>query len=168
MTLKEIDKTIYRANLNRVIIAFIASFALLGLSFGQLLILFFSSPEMDNFKYNLTGVLFALVLCGGVLSKLKNSQYFNEIYYVWQLKQCQNRIYRKLKKIKQARDNNDEAAFQLLNFYYRSLKQVYLLDDNTITLNTIGSEIVALEDKAAALNISLNEPTFNSEALKQY
>ena len=94
MTLKEINKAVYRKNLNRIIIGFIASFALLGIGFGQLFILLFSLPEADNFKYNLTGVLLALTLCGAVLNGVKNHRYFNEIYYVWQLKQCQNRIYR--------------------------------------------------------------------------
>lgn len=166
MTLKEIDKATYRKNLNRIIIGFIASFAILGVGFGQLLIIVFSSPEADNFKYNLAGVLLALTLCGAILNGFKNHVYFNEIYYVWQLKQCQNRIYRKLKKVKQARDNSEVAAFELLYFYYTSLQQVYQLDDNTITLNTINTELEALKEKASTVNITLTEPTFNEESLK--
>lgn len=166
MTLKDINKAVYRKNLNRVIIGFVASFALLGVGFGQLLILFFSLPEADNFKYNLTGVLLALALCGVVLNSVKNNRFFNEIYYVWQLKQCQNRIYRSLKKVKQARDNNETDAFELLYFYYKSLIQVYTLDDNTITLTEINKELATLQEKAVTLNIELGEPKFDDNMLK--
>mgnify|MGYP000468796162 FL=1 len=57
------------------------------------------------------------------------------------IKQCQNQIYRKLKSIKKAASENDTAAIAILVFYYRSLKQVYELDDNTLTINNIISEL---------------------------
>ncbi|WP_448250463.1 DUF3087 family protein [Thalassotalea agariperforans] len=141
MQLQEIDKNRYRKHLNRIIVGFIASFTLLALVFGQALIFVFSTPEGDNFRFNLAGVLLALIVCGAILNKIKNSNLFVEVYYVWQLKQCQNQIYRKLKSIKKAASENDTAAIAILVFYYRSLKQVYELDDNTLTINNIISEL---------------------------
>ena len=168
MTLKEINKTRYRKHLNYVIVAFIASLTILALLFGYLFISIFSTPEGDNFQYNLAGVISALLICGGILHKLKDSAFFTEIYYVWQLKQQQNLIYRKMKKIKQAANDNDLQAINILYFYYQSLKQVYTLDDNTLTLDKVNLAINTLEATANNLSLDLTLFNYKRELLSHY
>lgn len=168
MELKDIDKPRYRKHLNRVIVGFIASLTILALLFGYVLIAVFSSPGEDNFKLNLAGALMGLVICGGVLSKLKSSAYFYEIYYVWQLKQLQNQIYRKLKKIKLATETNNMKAVGILYFYYTSLRQVYLLDDNTLTMSKVNGDLQVLQGKAEAEGVDLDSLIFDKQDLKAF
>ena len=50
-----------------------------------------------------------------------------------------------MKKIKKASLDADENALTVLTFYYTSLKQLYILDDNTITMSTLESDISNLD-----------------------
>jgi len=90
MQLVNIDKTRYRKHLNIVIVGFIVTLLILALTFGQLLILSFGQENVNNFRYNLLGVVLSLLACMAALHSLKNSAFFKEIYYVWQMKQIQN------------------------------------------------------------------------------
>ena len=91
MTLIDINKQVYRKHLNIIIIGFIIVFMLLALIFGQGLIAIFadgqaSTAQQSNFRYNLVGVVFALIACMVILSQLREQPFFKEVYYVWQLK----------------------------------------------------------------------------------
>ncbi|WDE01414.1 DUF3087 family protein [Thalassomonas actiniarum] len=126
-------------------------------------------PESTgNFRYNLLGVILALLACAAVLHQLKGSRYFSEIYYVWQLKQLQNLIYRRLNKIKQAAGKGNVDALVILGFYYAGLKQVYLLDDNTLTLGKVEQDITALEKLAADNGVSLSPEQFSADLIKKF
>ena len=65
MKLIEIDKALYRKRLNIVIVAFIATLTVVALLFGAVLIELFAtpitSPEVSNFRFNLLGVILALI-----------------------------------------------------------------------------------------------------------
>lgn len=82
-----------------------------------------------------------------------------EVVYVWDLKQQLNRIHRKLRKIEAAVENNDNDAMVILNFMYRGSKQLYELDDNTITMGSLVSKINALDRRVqySGLNLSTND-----------
>ncbi len=147
MQLKQIEKTVYRSRLNKVIIAFIVSFAITALGFGQLLIAVFSSPGADNFWLNFFGVLLALITVFSVINHFKHHPYMREVLYVWQLKQQINVIYRKLKAVKSAAfEQKHVDALIILRFYYQACYQLYTLDDNTITLSSLQKEQNTLED----------------------
>ncbi|TWX57772.1 DUF3087 family protein [Colwellia hornerae] len=187
MTLKDIDKKTYRSKLNQVIIGFIITLAILAIAFGTILIALFAEPlaldsisqaslntamesgqQTSNFRYNFLGVILSLLACAGILQQLKNSHFFNEIYYVWQLKQIQNIIYRRLKKIKKASVDGDEKALIILKFYYASLKQLYLLDDNTLTMSSLEANIVALEQLIAENGKEITTEQFTKVLLSNY
>jgi len=179
MKLIEIEKTIYRKRLNIVILCFIATLALLAVTFGSLLIEIFASElpsfesvtgeQSSNFKYNLLGVILALLVCMGILHQLRHSEYFKEIYYVWRLKQIHNTIYRRLKKIKAAAKNKvDVNALIILNYYYVGLKQLYLLDDNTLVLSSLDKNIEELHSILISKNIEVTTEQFEQEMLASY
>ncbi|MGJ8693496.1 MAG: DUF3087 domain-containing protein [Thalassotalea sp.] len=168
MKLIEIDKASYRHRLNRVIIGFVSIFTVLALAFGALLIAVFSEPDADNFKLNLAGVVIALLVCGGALNSLKNKAYFHEIVYVWRLKQLQNKIFRKLKKIKSAGQDNNPQALAILYFYYQSLQQVYLLDDNTLTISKVKNDLNALERQIESLALDTSQLQFEPRLLAEF
>ena len=195
MKLKSIEKAIYRKRLNIVIVSFIASLLILALAYGQGLIALFAdnlsvvndslpvaeqvsasatavsgeaqAPE-SNFKYNFLGVLFSLLTCALILHKLKHSEFFTEVYYVWQVKQQQNFIYRKLKKIKAAAENDDVNALIVLNFYYESLKQVYLLDDNTLTMSKLNKDITDLSAQIESKQLTISAEQYQQSMLKDF
>jgi hypothetical protein len=187
MKLKDIDKKTYRSRLNQVIVGFIISLAILAIAFGTILISLFTDPlvfdnvkiarvnaaiesggESSNFKYNFLGVILALLACGAILQKLKDKPFFDEIYYIWQLKQIQNTIYRRLTIIKKASHDGDENALIVLNFYYASLKQLYILDDNTITMSTLMSDISKLDILISESGKEIDVDQFTQALLSSY
>ncbi|GAA6173375.1 DUF3087 domain-containing protein [Colwellia sp. KU-HH00111] len=168
MQLTDIDKSRYRKHLNIVIAGFIGTLLVLALIFGQLLIVSFGQEGVSNFRYNLLGVILSLLACAAILHQLKSSLFFAEIYYVWQLKQLQNLIFRKLKKLKLAADNDDKNALIVLLFYYQSLQQVYHLDDNTLTINTVDKNLTDLQETIANKNLTIRVEQFDKKLLSSY
>ena len=173
MKLQEIDKATYRFRLNRIIIAFVVGFALLAIIFGSVLIALFGDVQVgdepvNNFRFNLVGVILGLIVSGAVLNKLKNSAFFNEVFYVWQLKQIHNLIYRKQKKIEAAAKEGDINAFIVLNYYYQTLLQVYKLDDNTLTLSNVHAKQAELDEQMATRNVSISTEQFNKEMISAF
>ncbi|WOT05633.1 DUF3087 family protein [Shewanella youngdeokensis] len=166
MQLMHVDKTTYRKNTNIVIGSFVASLAILALIFGALLIHFFGATTVTddgstgNFHLNFLGVICSLLVCSIVLHSQKQSRLMREVYYVWQLKQVQNRIYRKLANIKRAAEHHDKNAFIILSFYFASLKQVYTLDDNTLTISAVENDLIKLNASIAAQGLSVSIEEF--------
>jgi hypothetical protein len=168
MQLMNIDKARYRKHLNIVIVGFITTLLVLALTFGQLLIISFGQEEVSNFRYNLLGVVLSLLACMAILHTIKTSDFFKEIYYVWQVKQIQNLIYRKLKKIKKAAKDAEQTALIILTFYYQSQQQVYQLDDNTLTIAKVNKDLADLQEIIADNNLTINAEQFEKKLITSY
>jgi len=172
MKLQDIDKKRYRKHLNIVIAVMIVSLMALALGFGQLLIAMLASGEGDNFIFNLSGVVLAGIICLSVVYKVRHHHFMTEVYYVWQLKQGLNKIYRKLRKIEAARDEdtspNSTDAFIILNFYYAASSQLFKLDDNTITMDSLQIEINKLQVLLESKNISVKPEDYNVAMLEGF
>ena len=146
------------------------------LGYGNMLYIALSTIPFAYYSYlraietnnsQIASVILALLICVTVLSQIKDKSYFKEIYYVWKLKQLHNRIYRKFKKIKLAA-KNDINALTILNFYYHSRKQVYLLDDNTLTIPELNKDIKKLDQMIAKQNLIISLSEFKESLLKFY
>ncbi len=168
MQLMNIDKARYRKNLNIVIVGFIATLLALALLFGQLLILSFEQEGVNNFRYNLLGAVLSLLACMAVLHTLKMSNFFKEIYYVWQIKQLQNLIYRKVKKVKKAAKNLEQDALIILTFYYQSQQQVYQLDDNTLTISKVNKDLADLQETITNNNLTISVEQFDKKLITSF
>ncbi|MEY8247851.1 MAG: DUF3087 family protein [Bermanella sp.] len=168
MKLQDIDKKRYRKHLNMVIVALIISLMTLALSFGQLFIALLSSADGDNFIFNLSGVALAGAICLGVLHRLRHHEFMREVFYVWQLKQSLNKIYRKLRKIEAARDDGNVDAFIILNFYYAASSQLFKLDDNTITMDSLQAEINKLAALLESNDVKVSLDDYNSALLAAF
>lgn len=168
MQLMNVDKSRYRKHLNITIIGFITILLVFALVFGQLLIISFAQEGVSNFRYNLLGVILSLLGCMAILHTLKTTDFFKEIYYVWQVKQIQNLIYRKLKKIKVAAKASEQEALIILTFYYQSLQQVYQLDDNTLTITKVNKDLTELQETIANKNLTINAEQFDKKLLTSY
>jgi len=173
MKLIEINKTHYRSTLNKVIVGFVIAFALLSVGFGTILIHFFGEvavgdEPVNNFRFNLLGVILGLIVCTLVMNNIKNKPQMSEVYYVWQLKQLQNQIFRRLTKIKAAAKEDNIDALIVLIYYYKSLEKLYLLDDNTITISTVRKDISNVQSQIEEKNLSINEDDFDKTLIDKF
>lgn len=174
MKIQNINKTTYRKHLNQIIIGFIVVLLCLSLFFGNIFVYLWGvSPEQimngeSNFRFNLLGVILALISCSAILYNIRTSAFFNEVYYVWQMKQIQNLIYRKLRKITSAAKHDNVNALIILQYYYESLIHIYQLDDNTITLNELIKKQQILQQQIEDKQLSISSSQFDKALLNAF
>lgn len=168
MQLKEIDKFRYSRHIKIVFACIVVALVVLTLSTSTLIIHLFSTPEASHFWHNLAGVAIAAVIVVFVLNKLRNHPFMFEVVYVWDLKQMLNRIYRKQRKIEAKVEENDHDAMIIMNFQYRGSKQLYELDDNTITIDNLVFKLKALEERMEIAGLSNSTDFFDPVMLEKY
>lgn len=168
MTLKEIDKMLYRNHLRVVFAGMALALMVISVASSTLFIYLFSSPEVSHFLHNLAGVAIAAIIVFVVLNKFRQHSYMFEVVYVWDLKQQLNRINRKLRKIEVAVESNDNDAMVIMNFMYRGSKQLYELDDNTITMGSLISKINVLDQHMQDSGLSLSTSAYDPAMLNQF
>jgi hypothetical protein len=168
MTLKPIDKALYRKTLSKVMggLAFILIASSIGI--GQLFILMFGDGSGENFKFNLYGVVVSLLLTLGVLNILKRYPIMDDVLYVWHLKQALNKIYNKLNKIQIAAAENDINAMTIMQYYFEASIQVYNLDDNTLTMSTLVADQEKLKQRIKDNNLTISINDYEESLLKNY
>lgn len=174
MKLRHVDKPQYRKMTNQVQFGVIAILAISSLVFGQMLIALLSSATVvsgqptGNFYFNFGGVIMGLMLCTLVVKHGRKKPQYADVYYIWQLKQLQNKIYRKLNAVQQAAADNNVNALTILCFYYQSLAIVYELDNNTLTMTEVNRQISLLEQQIQDKNLSCNADDFKVELLGDF
>ncbi len=168
MQLIEIDKTKYRKHLRIVFAAIAAALAIIALGSSTLIIQLFSTPDVDHFWHNLAGVVLAAIAVAFTLNKLRHQPFMFEVVYVWDLKQQLNRIHRKQKKIEARIEENDHDAMIIMNYMYKGSKQLYELDDNTITMGTLNSKIRTLEKRMEDSGLDTSTDSYEPGMLDHY
>lgn len=155
-------------------VGFVGCLAVLALAFGSILIALFGSEGITesgstgNFHLNVLGVIIAVIATAFIMNKVKNTPYFDEIMYVWQLKQTHNRIYRRLAKIKEKAARNDHNALLILAFYYTTQQQVFNLDNNTLTITSVQKSLNEVYEQATEMNLTLELDDFTVDLLNRY
>lgn len=168
MQLKTIDKSRYSKHLKIVFAAIVVTLLVLTLGTSTLLIQLFSTANASHFWFNLAGVVVAAAVVIFVLQKFRRHPFLHEVVYVWDLKQMLNRIYRKQRKIEPLIEENDLNAMIIMNFQYRGSKQLYELDDNTITMEGLMIKLKALEKRMEAAGLSTSTNEFNPAMLERF
>jgi len=168
MKLQTINKARYRQHLNRLLIASAASLMLGALVISTLLIALLGAQLDSNFSLNLTGVVISGFSITWALNHFKNHPWMTEIFYVWQLKKQLNLISRKITKLEQQLELNNPTAMLVLNYYYQGSMQLWQLDDNTITLDSLNRKIAILSQRLADNNISVSSDDYDSSLLNQF
>lgn len=168
MQLIEINPERYRQRLNKVIFATIGVLSIGSLAVSQLLILLFPSATGSHFHWNLSGVVFTTALLLFVLNKLKTHPFLYEVNYVWDLKKNLNHINRCMKKLETASQNGDKTAINILHFSYSGSRQLWELDNNTITINHLTSLENKLNELAQKYQVTLDINHYNSNQLVEY
>ena len=168
MRLIEINADRYRQRLNKVIYACIGLLSVGSLSISQLLIFLFPSTEGSHFHWNLSGVVIAVALLLFILVKLKTHPFLHEVSYVWDLKQSLNNINRRIKKIETASQTGDKTAINILHFSYSGSRQLWELDNNTLTINHLTSLENKLNELAQKHQVTLDINHYNNKQLMEY
>jgi len=168
MQLKEIDKTRYRRHLNVVFAGIAVALMILSLGASTLYIHLLSNSEAPHFFHNLAGVVTAAGIVIYALNKLRSHPFMFEVVYVWDLKQQLNRIHRKQRKIEAAVEKNDHDAMIILNFQYRGSRQLYELDDNTITMQGLLGKIELLDKRMEAAGLSFSTDSYEPAMLNRF
>ncbi|MFT5114509.1 MAG: hypothetical protein ACI8P9_003847 [Parasphingorhabdus sp.] len=91
-----------------------------------------------------------------------------EVVYVWNLKKQLNLIYRKQHKIEPLIDDNNVDAMIIMNYMYQGSKQLYALDDNTITLSDLAIKTQHLTTILEEKELKLTTDDYNSDLPVQF
>lgn len=168
MKLKEIDKARYRKHLNVVLFCMAAALIVIAQGTSALFIYVFSEPEASHFYHIMAAVAAAAAIVVYVVNKYRYHSYMSEVVYVWDLKQQLNKIQRKQRKLKSAVEGGDKDAMVVMNFMYRGSKQLYELDDNTITIEDLVLLNNALEQRMEKAGLSLSTDLFKPGMLDRF
>lgn len=166
MKLQKINKEEYRKKMNLLLVSLVGSLAVFAIVFGTILIDLFGSGQSivgestGNFHLNVLGVILSVALNAFIASRVKGHDYFKEALYVWNLKQIHNQIYRKLKRIQPKAEQGDRDALTILYFYYTTQKQVYDLDNNTLTIKTVQQSLDNILELSEKWSIELDIEAF--------
>lgn len=168
MKLHTIDKAVYRKRLNIALVSAIAILLISSLAVSNILIMLYgSSVDGDNFWWNLSGVAVGAAIVASIFKLMVNKPFMAEINYVRKLKRELNRIYRSSGKLNPAIEANNETALTISYFNLQASKQVYQLDNNTLTLDDLNENIRALDEKLETLGLNISVEDYNPELLSQ-
>jgi len=168
MQLKEIDKARYSKHFKQMFVGVCVLMLTIALLSSQLLIALMGGEEGSNFWLNLIGVVIAAVVTGSLIRSYKDHPWMYELIYVWQLKQQLNLIYRKQKAIKAAMEEGDREAMVIMNFSYHGSRQLYQLDDNTITMEELNRSMDELDQLLARYQLEISLEEYRSELLERF
>lgn len=168
MKIQEINKARYRNHLNKVIVGCIVALVIGSLGIAQVFIAVFPSEQGSHFHWNLLGVVVTCLIIGSVLKKYKHHDFMTEVTYVWELKKQLNYITRIMRKLKAAVEEGDVVAMQIINYSYAGSRQLWQLDDNTITMEELSIWQAELDAKAREVNVILDTDKFDSSNLSKY
>ncbi|MCC5517148.1 DUF3087 family protein [Vibrio splendidus] len=174
MKLQKINKEEYRKKMNLLLVSLVGSLALFAIVFGSILIELFGSAgsvpgeATGNFHLNVFGVILSVALNAFIASRVKGHNYFKEALYVWNLKQIHNQIYRKLKRIQPKAEQGDREALTILYFYYTTQKQVYDLDNNTLTIKMVQQSLDNIVELSEKWSIELDIEAFSKDLVAKF
>ncbi len=168
MQLIDIDKTRYRKHLNFTFAAIAIALIIISLTSSTLYIALLSTPEASHFFHNLAGVITAAAIVIYALNKLRHHPYLVEVVYVWDLKQQLNRIHRKQRQLDKAITKGNHNAMIIVNFQYHGSKQLYELDDNTITMDDLMRKMNSLSNRMQEAGLSPSTSEYKAEMLDQF
>ena len=160
--------------MNLLLVSLVGSLALFAIVFGSILIELFGSvgsvtgEATGNFHLNVLGVILSVALNAFIASRVKGHDYFKEALYVWNLKQTHNQIYRKLKRIQPKAEQGDREALTILYFYYTTQKQVYDLDNNTLTIKTVQQSLDNIVELSEKWSIELDIEAFSKDLVAKF
>jgi hypothetical protein len=142
--------------------------ALGSLALAQLLIAFFPDESGSHFHWNLLGVVVTGVAVVVVLNHYRQHSFMSEVVYVWELKQALNKITRKMLKLNVAALEGNVDALLAIHYSYAGSRQLWHLDDNTLTMDELAVKQAELDDLAKKFNVTLNVNDYKACILEAF
>lgn len=168
MQIIEINKVRYRRHLKLVMAGCAVGLAMGSLALSQLLIALFPDDSGSHFHWNLLGVALSGVTVGFLLNKYRKHDFMTEVVYVWELKQALNKITRKMLKLNAAALEGNVDALLALQYSYAGSRQLWQLDDNTLTMDDLALKQAELDALAEKFNVTLNADDYDASILTSF
>lgn len=126
----------YRQQTRRSTLAIAGLFVLLAMTLSTSAVLLFGAPGADNFRFNLAGVIAALLITGALVRyKFCAQPWMAAAMYGWHLKRSLMSITNVMHHVNAGVLARDPTAMRLLRFYHLGLTQMHQLDGNSSALN---------------------------------
>ncbi len=168
MKLRPVDKYRYRKHYKIVFAAIVIELTAISLGCSALLISWLGSPDETHFTLNLAGFVIAVLSVAYTIYRFRDHPFMDEVVYVWNLKKQLNLIYRKQHKIEPLIEDDNVDAMVIMNYMYQGSKQLYELDDNTITMSDLAIKIRHLNTKLEENALKLTTDDYYSGLLAQF
>lgn len=148
----------YRQQTRRSTLIIAVGFIVLAMALSGLAVLVFGTPGGDNFRYNLGGVI-AAVIASAALMKLKlwDQPWMAAAVYGWQLKRNLMRVTNVMHQVTDAVQAGNPQAMKLLRFYHLGLTQMHQLDGNSSSLSQMVHEIDRHKERMEALGLDIEQ-----------
>lgn len=149
----------YRQQTRRITLVIAAIFVVLALLLSSLAVTLFGAAGGDNFRWNLAGVLLALVLTIALVRfKLWSLPWMAPAVYGWRLKRSLMRVTNVMHHVKAGVAAGDPTAMKLLRFYHLGVTQMYQLDGNSSDLSQMLREIDQHQASMQAQGLEVDQP----------
>lgn len=166
MKLQQVDKDIYKKRVNILMVITVVVLLATSLSVSNILIVLFGTGvDGDHFWLNLLGVVAGLLVISAVYKVLLAKPFMEEVNYVRNLKKEMNRIYRHSKVLQEKIAADDENALIIAFFNLKASKQVYELDNNTLTIDELNERIRVLDEQIERLGLDISVEDYQPELL---
>ncbi|WP_053214183.1 DUF3087 family protein [Pseudomonas sp. Q12-87] len=169
--IKPWDAGTYRQQTRRSTLIVAVVFLALAMLLSSLAVMVFGTPGGDNFRFNLGGVIVAvLVLVGSMRLYFWSQPWMAAAVYGWQLKRSLMRITNVMHQVKAGVQAQDPTAMKLLRFYHLGLAQMHQLDANSSDQGSLVREADEHLANMQALNLDTEQPRLDPswiEGVKQ-
>ncbi|WP_148253297.1 DUF3087 family protein [Aidingimonas lacisalsi] len=126
--LESCDAGRYRRKARIISVAMAAQMVVLGIAFSQWLAYAFGTGVWCY----LLGMLFGLLATSVIFAVLIERPWLSEMRYAWQLRQRLSQIRGYLPALRQAVDDDNPTALDVLAFYHRGLEQLAVLNGRAL------------------------------------
>lgn len=156
----------YRQQTRRSSLIIALTFIALALLLSTAAVALFGQAGGDNFRWNLGGVLVALLLTVALVRSFMWSQpWMAAAVYGWRLKRSLMRVTNVMHHVKAGVSAHDPDAMHLLRFYHLGLTQMHQLDGNSSALSEAVAEINRHLERMQSLGMNTDQPRLQADWL---
>ncbi|MCJ8204020.1 DUF3087 family protein [Pseudomonas sp. RGM2987] len=156
--IKPWDAGLYRQQTRRSTLIIAVAFLVLAMLSSSLAVMLFGTPGGDNFRFNLGGVIVAVLLMAVLMRLYFWSQpWMAAAVYGWQLKRSLMGVTNLMHQVKAGVQAEDPAAMKLLRFYHLGLAQMHQLDANSSDQGSLAREADAHQAAMQTLGLDTRQ-----------
>ncbi len=167
--IEEIDPAFYRKQTRKATLIIMAIFIVIGFGTAQLTVHWLGDYSNNHIVLNFMGAFVGLLITAAIVKAyFADKPWMKEAIYAWKLKRNLMYISNVMRHLKEAVDNDDAKAMEILRFYHLGTKQMHRLEDNSHALIDLKAEMRELEEKMQAKELDLNQYEFDMQWADAY